>query len=128
MIFHHVGCVVADIKTTIATYRPFALHVGEVVSIASQGVNVCFVEIAPGQHVELVEPNTETSIVSGLLRRRTSYYHLGFKVVQFDQAVDTLTESGYRHLDTFYSEAFEMRRCAFLASPVGHLIELIEQA
>jgi len=124
--FHHVGCVVASIEESLPSYRPIARVIGEIIPIASQGVNVCFVEIGPGTHVELVEPTEGESILRQLLKRRINYYHLAFLTRGFDSAIETLVAESYRHLNTFRSEAFGMRRCAFLTSAVAHLIELVE--
>jgi len=43
-----------------------------------------------------------------------------------DLAWHTLAQQNYRHLETFRSEAFAGRRCAFLMSETMQLIELIE--
>jgi catechol 2,3-dioxygenase-like lactoylglutathione lyase family enzyme len=126
--FHHVGCVVASIPEALESYRPMARTVGEIIAIATQGVNICFIEIGPGTHVELVEPSAgDESIIGRLLKKRISYYHLGFLTQDFDAAIEDLVANDYRHLNTFRSEAFGMRRCAFLANPGAHLIEIIEE-
>ena len=124
--FHHVGCAVASIEEALASYRPVARKIGETIAIAEQGVRVCFIEIAPGSHVELVEPAAGGAMLSNLLKKRITYYHLGFVTKEFERTIEELTAEGYHHLNTFHSEAFDMRRCAFLASPVAHLIEIIE--
>ena len=124
--FHHVGCVVKSIEEALEAYRPIARRIAGTIPIRSQGVNVCFVEIAPESHVELVEPMEGESAVGRLLGKRVTYYHLGFLTPEFEPAVESLVNEGYHHLSTFQSEAFEMRRCAFLVSPVAHLIEIIE--
>lgn len=125
--FHHVGCVVASIPLAIEAYRPLARSVSQVFTIAEQGVRVCFVEIAPGMHAELVEPAEGESAVGRLLKKRISFYHLAFLTTGLDSSIEDLSAQGYVHLNTFRSEAFGMRRCAFLASPVAHLVELIEE-
>ena len=127
LTFHHVGCVVKNIGEAMEAYRPVARHIGETLYIESQKVRVCFVEVGPGTYVELVEPVGEESAVGQLLAKRISFYHIGFLVRDFDQRLRDLAENGYLHMSTFRSEAFGMRRCAFLASPVAHLIEIIEQ-
>jgi methylmalonyl-CoA/ethylmalonyl-CoA epimerase len=126
LAFHHVGCVVENIRGAIEGYRLLARSVGEIIHVSTQGVNVCFVEIAPQSYIELVEPVEGNSMITGLFKKRATYYHLGFVTASFDQAIESLTADGYHHLSTFCSEAFQMRRCAFLASPVAHLIEIIE--
>ena len=128
LVFHHVGCAVANIGEALKAYKPLTLNVGEVIPVSSQSVNVCFLELGPQLHVELVEPSGEVSMISQLLKKRVSFYHLGFLAANFDEALDELTTQDHHHLSTFRSEAFGMRRCAFLASPAAHLIEIIEEA
>jgi hypothetical protein len=127
LTFHHVGCAVKDIGRAIEAYGPVARSVGEIVNIESQKVRVCFVEVGPGSYIELVEAAGDPSPISQLLAKRMSFYHVGFLTRTFDAALEDLQGQGYLHLNTFHSEAFGMRRCAFLATPVAHLIEIIEQ-
>lgn len=126
LTFHHVGCAVESIREARECYRLMARSMGEIIPISAQGVNICFVEIAPGFHVELVESQEGESVVARLLKKQITYYHLGFLTPRFEQAIESLTAEGYHQINTFRSEAFGMRRCAFLASPAAHLIELIE--
>jgi methylmalonyl-CoA/ethylmalonyl-CoA epimerase len=96
------------------------------VFVSSQHVLVCFVDMDSTVTIELVEP-TEKGVAQDLLKRRVAYYHLGYLVQDFDGALESLVALSYVHLQTFESEAFEGRRCAFLMSPVLQLIEIIEQ-
>jgi hypothetical protein len=127
LVFHHVGCAVKDLAEGIAAYRHMAISVSAETFIAAQGVKVCFIEVSPGSFVELVEGSGEESIAR-MLKKGIAYYHTGYFSDDFDQSLKELDAAGFRHLNTFQSEAFGMRRCAFLASPVAHLIEIIEQA
>jgi methylmalonyl-CoA/ethylmalonyl-CoA epimerase len=127
LTFHHVGCVVKNLEQAIEAYRPIARGIGEIRYIESQKIRVSFVEIGPGSYVELIEPAGEDSTVSQLLKSRVTFYHIGFLVRDFDAALEALQDKRYMHLSTFRSEAFGMRRCAFLACPVAHLIEIVEQ-
>jgi Glyoxalase/Bleomycin resistance protein/Dioxygenase superfamily len=128
LAFHHVGCVVESIPDAIEGYRLLARSLGEIIHVSTQGVNVCFVEIAPQSYIELVEPVRGNSMITRLVKKHTTYYHLAFLTTNFEQAIESLTADGYHHLSTFCSEAFQMRRCAFLANSVAHLIEIIETA
>lgn len=128
LAFHHVGCVVPNLREAVDAYRFLGRPVTEPIRIASQKVAVCFVELAPGSHIELVEPLDGNSVVSGLLKKQATFYHLGFLARDFDAALRTLDSQNFRLLGVFASEAFAMRRCAFLVSPAAHLIEIIEAA
>lgn len=127
LTLHHIGVLVNSMAEATAAYRALNARISEPVHIASQGVRVCFVDMDSGVAIELIEP-AEKGVNRDLLKRGITYYHLGYLVSDFESAVESLTGLNYVHLQTFQSEAFEGRRCAFLMSPVLHLIELIEQA
>jgi methylmalonyl-CoA/ethylmalonyl-CoA epimerase len=126
LTLHHIGIMVNNIEAAAAAYRELNARISEPVAIASQGVRVCFVDMDSSVAIELIEP-TEAGVNQDLLKRGITYYHLGYLVPRFDSALENLAELNYVHLQTFHSEAFEGRRCAFLMSPVLHLIEIIEQ-
>ncbi|HSZ71445.1 MAG TPA: VOC family protein [Cytophagaceae bacterium] len=126
---HHTGCLVESIKESIDLYRTIFGEdkVSSVVDVSSQGVKVCFVETAPNVFLELIEPSSEDSVVARLLKKNVRYYHVAYLTENFDQDIVSLTEQYSKHLNTFYSEAFQGKRCAFLYLPDGSLIELIEK-
>lgn len=124
--FHHIGCIVKNIRDAIEGYRPLTSKMGEIIHVSTQGVNICLLELGTRAFLELVEPTETTSALHGLAKKGISYYHLGFTTPNFDQTVASLIREGHRHLSTFCSEAFQMRRCAFLVSSIGHLIEIVE--
>jgi hypothetical protein len=126
MRFHHMGCVVKSIAAALPAYRAMSSNIGEPILVASQKVRVCFVELSPGSFLELVEPASADSKVNSLLRESFTYYHAGFLVDDFDEAVRELVSQGATPLDAFHSEAFGGRRCQFFFNAALHLIELIE--
>ncbi|MCB9223352.1 MAG: VOC family protein [Crocinitomicaceae bacterium] len=125
---HHVGCVVESIEESLNTYRDTLgfTNISEVYHISSQKVKVCFVEVAPGNYLELVEPLDKESAVGKLLKKRQSYYHMGYFVNDFERSLANLEEKGLRIITSFVSEAFNNKRCAFLFTEELHMIELIE--
>jgi methylmalonyl-CoA/ethylmalonyl-CoA epimerase len=126
LTLHHIGVLVKSIDEAAVAYRGLNARISEPVFIASQSVRVCFVDMNCSVAIELVEP-TEKGVSQDLLKRGITYYHLGYLARNFDVALENLAELSYVHLQTFQSEAFEGRRCAFLMSPVLHLIEVIER-
>jgi len=126
--FHHVGCIVDDIDESVMLHQQ--VHQGSVhpkIFIASQQVTICFVELAKGAYLEFVQASGEDSVIHGLKKKKISYYHLGYKVADFDIAIADLERLDYKLINTFNSEAFEGRRCAFMLTPDLRLIELIEK-
>lgn len=126
LTLHHIGILVKRLDQAAAAYRELRARISEPVVISSQHVRVCFVDMDSSVAIELVEP-TEKGVAQDLLKRGIAYYHLGYVAPDFDAALESLVALSYVHLQTFRSEAFDGRRCAFLMSPVLHLIEIIEQ-
>ncbi len=126
--FHHVGVVVESIQTSAEHYAALfgKESISAIIHIDSQKVNVCFVKMGPDSFIELVEPVGEDSQVYKLLKKRVTYYHIGYKVNDIELAVSKMEAMNYKPMDYFNSEAFEGKRCIFLFSPEAHLIELIE--
>jgi methylmalonyl-CoA epimerase len=129
LTFHHIGLLVDNIGDSIQHYADLfgKENVSEIVEVATQKVKVCFVKIGEKSYIELVTPTDEDSVVSKLLKKRVSYYHIGYKVGDIAGAVEELERMHYKPLEFFESEAFDGKKCIFLISPDGHLLELIEQ-
>lgn len=123
--FHHVGCLVRDLDHAIERYKAL-FPVSRIWHISAQKVRVCFVDTGCGSAIELIQAADGNATVQGLLKRGVGYYHVGYLVKNFESALTFLDSLGFKQLDSFRSEAFNNRRCAFLMSPVAHLIEIIE--
>jgi methylmalonyl-CoA/ethylmalonyl-CoA epimerase len=125
---HHIGNLVDDIDTVVATYK--LLFGKECASnktfVSTQGVYVCFIDIGKNVFLELIQPIDETSLVYKMRKKGISYYHLAYRTNDFDSANEYLLTCNFRTLNLFYSEAFANKRCQFMFSPEGNLIELIE--
>jgi methylmalonyl-CoA/ethylmalonyl-CoA epimerase len=125
---HHIGSLVDDIDAAVLTYQ--SLFGGECASdrifVSTQGVQVCFINTGNNVFIELIQPVDEKSTLYRMRKKGVSYYHMGYKVNNFKNTVDYLIARNFKALNAFYSEAFENKRCQFLYSPEGSLIELIE--
>ena len=126
---HHVGCAVAAIETSYATYG----HVlgltrrTREIEVPGQGVRVCFVELHAGFFLELVAPTREHKKFAPYLK--IGFYHLCFLVESLQTEAAKLLTAGFHQLPHFASEAFAGARCQFLMSPDDmHLIELAEMS
>jgi hypothetical protein len=127
--FHHIGLLVESIENSIPHYSMLfgKENISDIIMVSSQKVKVCFVKNAKNSFIELVEPLGEGSKVYKLLKKGISYYHIAYKVVNIASYVTKLEGLNYKALEYFYSEAFNNKKCIFLFSPDGHLIELIEK-
>lgn len=127
MTFHHIGCAVRNIETSLQFYMQLIgdRRRSRTFDVSTQGVRVCFVELEPGNYLELIEP---TSPDSPLHRyTRTGFYHMCFLVGDLHQQTGSL-ERGFRALPAFASEAFAGHQCQFVVTPESHLIEFAEMA
>jgi hypothetical protein len=129
LTLHHIGTLVDNIDDSLKIYQPLfgKNKILDKMFIASQGVFVCFIEVAPQVYLELIEPADEHSIVSHMKKKGITYYHLAYQVDNFEETVRLLSEINFKHITTFHSEAFNNTRCSFFMSPEMHLIEILEK-
>jgi catechol 2,3-dioxygenase-like lactoylglutathione lyase family enzyme len=127
--FHHVGLLTDDIEETLISYRSLfgENNVSEKKFISSQNVYVCFVKVGDESYIELIQPANEKSVVNNLIKKGAKYYHIGYYVIDFNNASETLIKMDYKALPEFISEAFNQKRCQFFYTPDGSLIEIIER-
>ena len=130
MKFHHFGCLVSNIESAKVAYLNMMENsiASEVYDISSQNVKVCFINLPnSNSFIELVEPTDKVSTLNRLLNKGTNFYHMGFYVNDIEKKIEELQKTSYKLVNLFNSEAFNNKKCAFLYSPLLHLIELIEQ-
>ena len=127
--FHHVGVIVGNIESSLQHFTILfgKERISKIYHVSSQKVNVCFIKTGEGSHIELVEPLGNDSGVARLLKKRVSYYHMAYKVKDIQDSIKRLETLNYKSLNLFNSEAFDGKLCAFLFSPEGLLMELIEK-
>lgn len=125
MIFHHTGCAVRDLDASLRVYADLLgpRRRSRVFDVTSQNVRVCFLELAPGVYLELIQGAGERSPVEPFTR--TGFYHLCFLVDDLTAALGAL-EQRHVALAPFASEAFDGHTCQFLMNADRHLIELAE--
>ena len=125
MTFHHIGCAVRSIETSLRCYlQLIGKHrYTHTFDVSTQGVRVCFVELEPGTYLELIEPIERDSPLHRYTR--TGFYHLCFLVGDLQEQTARL-ERGFRAMPAFASEAFAGHQCQFVVTPENHLIEFAE--
>ena len=128
LIFHHTGCITSSIEDSKNAYSTMGfLNSSNTFTINHQKVKVCFIEIATGIFLELVEPFADNDTLSKYLRNKTSFYHLGFLTADAESTIEQLQKDGFYLINKFNSEAFSNKLCAFFYTPEMHLIEIIQQ-
>ena len=133
LTLHHVGCLVEDISAALKTYEgtiPLT-DIPAPVTVSSQKVRVCFLPSGNGTFIEFVEPAPDNNFLQRMLRKGTTYYHVGYYCKDLDSSVQHFLAAGsqaFYELNRFQSEAFAGRYCVFLITAQQQIIELIESA
>jgi catechol 2,3-dioxygenase-like lactoylglutathione lyase family enzyme len=122
---HHVGCAVRDLDASLSHYSRLLgpRRRSPVIAVTSQKVNVCFIELEPGNYLELIAATASASPIDRFVN--TGFYHMCFTVDDLATAVAGLPVR-FRPLPAFRSEAFANRTCQFIVTPELHLIEFAE--
>lgn len=126
---HHVAIVVPSIDAARGLYVDLlGLTAGEPEHVADQKVNVlvCF---AGTQRVELVEPSSPDSPVSGFIAKRGGgLHHLAWRVDDLEVALAKLKAAGVQLIDEAPRAGAHNCRIAFIHPKAtgGVLSELVE--
>ena len=129
LTFHHVGVAVQSLEDALATYVDlFGFEqVGEPVDVPHEKVRVCFVRVAPGTMIELVEGLSADSPVHGVIERTGGgTYHICYRVDDLDDALRELRRHKCFPFRRFEVDMPGHPRFAFLLTPDRQLFELCE--
>jgi methylmalonyl-CoA/ethylmalonyl-CoA epimerase len=120
---HHVGIACRDLLATRDWVRatfPVSFDSG-VIHDPVQDADLCLLHVSNQMAIELVSG----PVVQGMLRRRTSYYHLCYEVDDISTSIAALEADGCRLISgPVPAILFGGRPVAFLLSPIG-LLELL---
>ena len=126
---HHVAIVVASIEEARKTYEGvLGMTGGEVEHVPDQKVNVLVVH-AGTQRIELVEPASDDSPVTGFLAKRGGgLHHLAYLVDDVAAALTALKAAGVRLIDEAPRPGAHGCSIAFIHPKAtgGVLTELVE--
>ncbi|MCH5249830.1 MAG: VOC family protein [Lachnospiraceae bacterium] len=125
---HHIGYLVKKIEPAIGSFEKLGYQITQnTVYDDIRKVNICFME-KDGYCVELVSPASETSVVSGLMKRfKNSPYHICYETENFEDDYMTLVSEGFMAIDTpTPAPALQGREVVFMTSTSVGMIELIK--
>lgn len=134
MKVHHFGIIVRDIKSHIDTYFKTAFaptlsleNLTPIIHDPIQKVRVAFLELEGGR-LELVEPASDDSPVSNLLKEKIAlYHHVCFEVADLDAQLDRCRQAQMVILSPPQPAiAFNGRRISFVLGRDRLLWELLE--
>ncbi|WP_448378732.1 methylmalonyl-CoA epimerase [Fervidobacterium sp.] len=125
----HIGIAVKDAKEKLRLYKDFlGLEVTEVEELPERGLRVYFIKVGDTR-IELLEPMTENSEVSGFLEKKgEGIHHIAFNVHGIDEAVALAKAQGLQPLSEEPKPGAGGTRVLFLHPKTtgGVLIELVE--
>lgn len=116
--FEHAGIAVRSIADTAEGL--------EITEDNVQKVKVAFMHINNFK-VELIEPLSEKSPVTGILKKGQNFYHLCFSVPDIDMAIDAARKNGFHCIaKPVPAPAFNDNKIAWVYSRTYGLFELVE--
>jgi len=127
---HHVAIVVRSISESRGAWEALGLSAGEPEFVEDQDVNVLICECG-GQRIELVEPASPASPVSGFLEKRgPGLHHLAFKVADCAVAIEEARSRGLELIDHAPRPGSHGTTIAFLhpRATGGVLCELVQES
>ncbi len=129
MNIHHIGYLVKRLKKAQAQFEILGYKLTHpTVHDSYREVDICFLE-KDGYVVELISPTSPDSVVASLIKQyRNMPYHLCYSVADFEEALVSLTASGFAQMGVSApAPAIEGRRVVFLMSSAIGIIELLEE-
>jgi methylmalonyl-CoA/ethylmalonyl-CoA epimerase len=127
--FHHVGVATKNMVRARELYESLGYRVTEVVAVACQRVNVCFVEKAGHPTIELIEPaDDEAPIQTILAKVGSTPYHLCYCTPDLEVARQELKGRGFLPLGAaFVSGALAEQQTQFFYSASIGMVEVTEE-
>ena len=132
MKFHHIGIFVRKINDAkkILQKQVKIKSCSKIFRDRKLKVKVVFILDKNNIRYELVEPYGKGNPVDKVLKEKVNLLnHLGYKVTKFDKWCSYFRNLGYGFLTTPQKAvAFKQSRIVFMLSPLGFIVELIEQS
>jgi methylmalonyl-CoA epimerase len=126
----HVAIAVRDLDAAVAWYEEmFGATVAHREKIESDGVEEALLKVADS-YVQLITPTSDTSPVAKYLDQRgEGIHHVGYRVDDCDQALETLKKNGTRVIDEHPRPGSRGTTVAFVhpKGAFGTLIELVQE-
>lgn len=126
--FHHIAVATSSAEKTMEFYKKLGFKCTEVIDDPLQNVKISFLSREGHPRIELVEPMSETSPVSAILKKTgTTPYHFCYEVDNMQEAIAYLKKEKFIQLGPpVHAKAIDGKMICFLFSPDIGLIELLQ--
>jgi methylmalonyl-CoA/ethylmalonyl-CoA epimerase len=128
-LFHHIGIATRNIEKSSKIYSKLGYTVSEIKVEPTQNVRIAFLFKTGDPMIELVEPLTDDSPISRIVKQSgTTPYHTCYEVDDIEKSSEELEELNFRLLfEPLKSEAMDEGLFCYLYSPEIGLIELYQK-
>ena len=129
MKIHHFGYLTTSIENSVKEFSRLGYVTFDRLYLdQARGIKIQFIRSASGELLELIEPNSETSVVKGLTSSSNNkIYHICYYTADIGQTVDALKEQGFMLISPPQPAiALNNSNVAFLLSKHTGMIELYE--
>ena len=127
MKVHHIGYLVRKIDKAISSFLDLGYVIlQDTVLDEYRKIKVCFLK-KDEYIIELVSPVSKDSVVSGLIKKGNSPYHICYETDSFDDDVQRLLKKNFIMCSEKHEAvAINGKNVCFLVHPYMGMIELLE--
>jgi len=127
--FHHLGIATRSINDVAKMYMKFGYTMSTIKVESTQNVRISFLSKSGSPTIELVEPTTDNTPITRIIRQSgTTPYHICYEVDNIQETILELESLDFRLLfEPISSEAMENGLFCYLFSPTIGLIELFQR-
>lgn len=129
LVFHHIGVATKSITECADIYCKLGYEMSDIKIEPTQNVKICFLSKKGNPLVELVEPLSNNTPVSNIVKNSgTTLYHICYEVKDITKSTEELEELNFRLLfEPIKSEAMDDGLFCYLFSSEIGLIELYQK-
>ncbi len=128
---NHIAIAVPELDPVIDVFvNKLGFKLDRIEEVESEQVRTAFLATEAGEHIELLEPMSESSAIAKFLEKnRPGLHHIAFNVDNVKEALDTVKENGVRLINEEPKTGAGGLQIAFLhpKSTSGVLMELCSE-
>jgi methylmalonyl-CoA/ethylmalonyl-CoA epimerase len=128
---NHIAIAVPELDPVIDVFvNKLGFKLDRIEEVESEQVRTAFLATEAGEHIELLEPMSESSAIAKFLEKnRPGLHHIAFNVDNVKEALDTVKDNGVRLINEEPKTGAGGLQIAFLhpKSTSGVLMELCSE-